>query len=52
MATTMQFVQAIAEKDYPAAKDVFLSLMKSRMEAVVRQQYRDEAKTFLTPDAK
>lgn len=52
MATTTQFVRAITEKNYPAAKELFLSLVNGRMEQVVRQQYQDEAKTFLTPDGK
>lgn len=50
MASTLNFVRAIQEKNFPAAKDLFLSLVRDRMDSVLRREYQDTAKAYLSPD--
>lgn len=47
MASTLNFIQAIQQKDFPAAKDMFLTIVRDRMESVLQREYQTAAKSYL-----
>lgn len=50
MASTLDFIRAIQNRDFVEAKSMFLSLVQPKMEAHIQQEYRATAQNFLSKD--
>lgn len=47
MATTLDFIRAIRDRDFIEAKTMFMSLVQPKMERAIQQEYQTAAKNFL-----